>query len=173
MGNHESEYVLFMSSSHSLSQGSCITEVVREEMNPSTGASLILFLLASLFGGGATLLVCPQFGWGGLLFGHELLHWLFSVGDVACAIFCSGIFFIAANTCSYLVMPEHYLAKLNNQSLLVGIVVPMTLSIGLMGGAVLAGEFVFMGSLFIVTWFIFSFIIQIVASHAWRRYASH
>ena len=65
---------------------------------------LFKFYLLNIIGAMATLVICPQYGFGP--FGGELgfVHQIMAMGPVWCGVFCSVIFFAGGNLLSYFLL---------------------------------------------------------------------
>lgn len=69
-----------------------ILQTVRRDLNVVLWKFFTKLALVQVLAGGATLLVCPQFGLGPLGGGAGIMHIVMQYGTVACALFCGSIF---------------------------------------------------------------------------------
>ena len=59
------------------------------------------FFILNFVGALATLIICPQYGFGPFAFSGAVMNVIMSYGPVICGIFCSSIFFLGGNALSY------------------------------------------------------------------------
>lgn len=63
---------------------------------------LLKFFTLNLIGALATLVICPQYGYGPLAFSSFFMNVIMSYGPVVCGIFCASIFFMGGHFLTYI-----------------------------------------------------------------------
>lgn len=67
---------------------------------------LVKFFTLNLLGALATLIICPQYGFGPFGFETAFVNVIMSYGPVVCGIFCASIFFLGGHLLAYLFLSD-------------------------------------------------------------------
>lgn len=69
---------------------------------------VLKFFSFNLLGALATLVICPQYGFGPFVFNNVIMNVMMSYGPVVCGIFCASVFFLGGHALTYvfLTRPE-------------------------------------------------------------------
>ena len=89
-----------------------VLELSLHSMNPKP--LLLKFYASNLLGGILTLYICPQYGFGGM---NGFFRNFMAFGPIWCGVFCSGVFFIGANTASLFIMTQSELRWIARKNL--------------------------------------------------------
>ncbi len=167
----DKEFLVFMTSSAEAAPNSPVLSKIVSMLAPS---GLHVFLVhASLlfFAGLLTLIICPQFGMGGIVLGHHFIHMLASGGQILCAAFCASLYFGFVMALSHVFLPVSYKRKVQAHSGVFAAAIPALLMGLMMLGSLALGQFAVMGLLYCVTWYLVSMLIHISFTVQWRVYA--
>ena len=115
-----------------------ILKNVEKDLLPVKPLALTSKFLALNFSAGIlTLAICPQFGLGPAIPGHDITHYFMSIGVWACAIFCAAFYFVIAQTLSLAILSPReikWIAK-KRYSVLPGLVIASFLGLSMVGNS--------------------------------------
>ena len=171
MNQTEKDYILFLNSGKPGNKDSSVLNKLLRKLNPSFTKTFFIHLSILFSAGLLTLLVCPQFGMGGILFGHHFIHFIASGGQVLCGIFCASVYFLSAMSLSHIFLPASYKRTIQHHAGVFAFSVPAILMGIMMLSAAAIGQFAVMGFIFCLSWYLASLIIHFVFTNLWKPYA--
>ncbi len=111
---------------------------IEKDLSPTKPLNLLSKFIALNFSAGVfTLAICPQFGLGPALGGHDITHYFMSIGTWACAIFCATFYFTIAQTLSLIILSNQeirWIAR-NRYSVLPGLVIASFIALSMLGNS--------------------------------------